>query len=191
MKKTKPRLYILPGWGQRVSDENYQKIISLASRYEFTPLRVSTRNRRFSLGSSASFKRIVQDIGKQIARPCHRDVILGFSVGALQAYQLATSIKFGKVLICSISTMLGSDLSSVPKNCMPDLSWSQYREMTAMKYTPLVNKKVIILYGENESSILKSRSMKIGKRLGCKVIKIKRANHVMNSLYIDALRRFL
>jgi len=63
--------------------------------------------------------------------------------------------------------------------------------MTAMKYTPLVNKKVIILYGENESSILKSRSMKIGKRLGCKVIKIKRANHVMNSLYIDALRRFL
>lgn len=193
MTKIKRKLYILPEWGGRLTDKNYRKLISIArsKRYEIVPVKISTRNRKYSLGSKESLAKITQKIKEQIIKPCSNDTLFGFSIGALQAYQVARYLNIGHVILCSISPILGSDLLSYPKNEVTDLSLSQYKEMSKMNYATLVSKKISLLYGDKESEILKNRCIRLGTRKRYTAIEIKNAGHILDEIYLRAVKKVL
>lgn len=193
MKKDKPRFYILPGWGHRITDESYKKLISfaIAKGYEVPSLRISTRDRKYSLGSAKSLGEIIQKIEKQIARPCSEDTILGFSIGALQTYLVAQHLTMKHVILCSMSPILGADLQSYSKKEVRDLSPTQYKEMSRVDYSPLATLKVTLLYGEKESDVLKKRSIQLGGRKGFTSIEVKGADHELNRTYLNAIKEIL
>ncbi len=191
MNKEEPKIYILPSWGGRISDDCYQKIIHIAEKkgYRYIPLRVATRNRKYSLGNGKKYSEIIHTIAKQIKRPCATDIVIGFSIGALQAYQLATILKFKKLIICSLSTILGKDLSMLPRQEFKDLSDAQYKELLHMRYGKLKTTKGTILYGEKESLLLRKRSQRLGKRKGYSVVKIKDGDHILDAQYVKAIEK--
>jgi len=191
MKKNRPKLYILPGWGDRTTDPAYRRIISWASKYEFVPLRFATRNRKHALGSTKSLTEIVADLRNQIGTNTSHDMIFGFSIGALLAYLLAQKILFGKVIICSISPTLGPDLKTYPLKEVRKAFPAHYKEMGKMGYSKLASKNVVLLYGEKEQAILKKRSIKIAKRQRFKFVEIKGGEHILNNAYLGAIKHVL
>jgi hypothetical protein len=192
MTKIKPRLYILPGWGHRATDINYRKLIGAASKkYRFVPLKIATRNRKYSMGSEKSIDAILEKISNQIIKPYSNDTILGFSIGALQAYLLARKLKFKQAVLCSLSPILGDDLLFYKKKDLTDLSPIQYREMKKLQYPRLATKKVVLFYGEKEHSVVKNRTKKLGRRKGYRVIEIKKTDHDFNSVYTKAVEKVL
>ena len=186
MTKLKPKIYILPGWGDRITDSNYQKLIYIAKKnYNFIPLRIATRNRKYSLGSDKSLSEIIEKIEKQIIEPSENDTILGFSIGALQSYLLAQRLRFKRVILYSISSVLGEDLISYPKReTLRIFSPSQHKEIFKKKYSKMKN--AVLLYGEKEPEILKKRSRWIGR-----FVEIRGADHVLDDVYINTLKKFL
>ncbi len=188
----KPRFYILPGWGHRITDRNYRKLISIVSKkYLFTPLALSTRNRKYSLGGPEPVSTILKKIEEQIAKPCGRDVILGFSVGALQAYLLARRLDFKHAILCSLSPVLGKDILLYRKKELSDFSLVQRREMKKMNYPPLATKKVTLLYGGKEHITVKNRAKRLSKRKGWRAIEIRNADHDLGDAYLKGIKKVL
>lgn len=175
-----------------MSDKGYQRLINVAkSKYEIVPLRVTTRNPKYALGSQRSLKEIVSSLEKQIKPPHSSVTILGFSIGALLAYQMARHFKFRHLILCSLSPTLGRDLSKHDQRAITDLTPTQYREMSRMNYGKLKTRKVSILYGERENESLKNRSDQIAKKLKRKAIEVKNGDHLMDNSYVDALGQIL
>jgi surfactin synthase thioesterase subunit len=99
----KKRLFIFPGWGHRLTDKNYQELISAVSyKYDVTPLRIETRNEKYSLGSDKPLKEIVDEIKRQITLK-DGDTFLGFSIGAILVYLVAKDLGINKnnLFLCS------------------------------------------------------------------------------------------
>ena len=186
MARAKPKLYILPGWGHRITDKNYQKLIAIAEKkYKFVPLRIATRNRKYALGNAKSLHQIIKNITRQIALPSSDDVIFGFSIGALQAYLVARKLKFNKIILCSISSVLENDLQTYSKSeALKIFSPLQCREMRGVRYYKLKNS--ILLYGEKESEITQTRSKSLGK-----IVEIKEGDHVLDNAYINTIKKYL
>lgn len=190
--KNKLKLYILPGWGDRVTDPNYQRIIKHASKkYDFVPLKVATRNRKYAFGSDKSIYEILDNIEKQIIKPCSEDILLGFSVGALEAFLISRKLKFGKLILCSMSPILGKDILLYNKNEIKDISLQQYKELQKIGYMKIKSKSVVLFYGSKEHEFVKNRSKVLGKRNGYKAIEIEGATHDLNEVYFNVLKKFL
>ncbi len=190
--KNKPNLYIIPGWGEKVIDPNYKRIIDFASKkYDFIPLKVSTRNRKYALGGDKSIFDILDKIEKQIIQPSEKDVLLGFSVGALQAYLLSKKLKFSKLLLCSMSPILGKDILSYTKEGIKYLSKEQYNELKGIDYMKIKTENVVLFYGDKENNNLKNRSISLGKRKGYESVEIKGVGHDLGELYFKKLKNFL
>lgn len=154
-------------------------------------LKVSTRNRKYSLGSAKSISAIVKEIENQIPTPCSRDTILGFSIGALQAYLVARRLGFTHAILCSLSPVLGKDLSLYRKKELSDFSPIQLREMKNMNYPPLATKRVTLLYGEKEYVAVKNRAKKLAKRNGYRALEIKNADHDLDNTYLEGIKKVL
>ena len=194
MENIRPKIYILPGWGDRLTDKAYKQIIAfaIAKGYKYLPIRVASRNRKFALGSNKSIKEIIRGIESQILQPAQNDIILGFSIGALMAYIIAEHIKFKYVILCSLSAVIGNELKGYDRVDVERIfSASQLREMAKMKYGSLKPNRAILLYGENESKILKNLSNKVGRRKGNSVIEIKAGEHELNQKYLKALKKVI
>ena len=143
------------------------------------------------MGNEKSIDKILGKIEKQIKKPYSNDTIIGFSIGALQAYLLARKIKFNKLILCSISPILGQDLLLWKKKDLIDISPIQYKEMKKLPYPPLATKKIMLFYGGKEHPIVKNRVKKLGERKGYRVIEIKNAAHDFNDIYIKAVEKVL
>ena len=136
-------------------------------------------------------KWIVSDLQNQIIGDTSTDMIIGFSIGALQAYLLAQKLKFKKVILCSMSAVLGTDLRAYPRKRIHQIFSAQHREMGRMKYAKLASTNVTLLFGEKELDLLKERSMAIAKQNRVKAIEIKGADHELDSVYLKTLRKYI
>lgn len=189
----KPNIYILPGWGHRITDENYRNLIAIISKkYTYIPLRLFTRNRKYSLGGPAPLSEIIHGIINQVSSSAMpRDTIMGFSIGALEAYLAARRVRFTHVLLCSLPPVLGEDLNWYKKKELSDFSAIQLREMKKLDYAPLLAKKVTLLYGSKEHPVLKGRAEKLGRRKGWRAIEIPEAEHDMDAVYLAGVKKVL
>lgn len=190
--KIPSKLYILPGWGHRLSDPYYQQLIKIASKqYIIPPLKFQTRNSKRSLGVSEPFSVVVKNLDAQIQKPCNKDTILGFSIGALLAYQLSTRHHFAHTVLCSIAPCLGEDMRSYQKKELKDFSEVQYQEMCALDYAPLRAQKVSVLYGEKEAEMVKKRSRAIVEENRGALIEVKGADHDFDAEYLREIEKLL
>lgn len=171
MKNKIKNLYILPGWGERVTDKNYRQLISACPNFKFCPLKFTTRNPKFAFGVKP-IGEILSSLEKQIKNP---HTIIGFSVGAILAYLLLNRKSFinTRFIICSLSPLLGNDLKD-----KKFLTKEQIRELKAFSYFPT---DATILYGNQEPKELKERNKKLGG------VEIKNAGHKLEGEYLDAV----
>ncbi len=188
------RIYILPGWGDRLTDRAYVRIAKMAKTrgYEHIPIKFPTRSRKYALGSARSLSEIVESIETQISKPSERDVVLGFSIGATLAYLLATRLRFRKVILCSLSAVLGADLATYTRSDLERVfTKSQILEMRRLKYGKLNCKSASVLYGELEPRVLRRRSQVIGRRSGHTCTEVAGAEHELESDYLVAIEHAL
>ena len=189
---TKNKFYIIPGWGERLTDKNYRQLIRAVSpKYEVVPLRVQTRNRKYSLGSEASFFGVAKKISDQMPVSTDRDVLLGFSIGALLAYQIARYRKFKNIILCSLPPLFGNDIFQFSKKEISDLALGQQKEMSKLKYFPLLTKNVTIFWGEKEAEAVQLRGRQLALRKGWKSFIVKKAGHKLGGEYLDKLLEFV
>lgn len=189
MQKEKPKIYILPGWGHQLSDKSYRALVRIVSKkYFVAALAFNTRNPKRSLGDSRAFSVVTADIDARISKPCSNDAILGFSIGALLAYQLSTYNVFAHTLLCSIAPCLGDDLRQCKKEDTKDLSETQYQEMSEMNYAPLRSKRVSVFFGEKEAEIVKKRSRAIAAENHAELLEIKGVGHDLNKEYLKVIK---
>lgn len=168
MKNKIKNLYILPGWGERVTDKNYRRLISACPNFKFCPLKFTTRNPKFAFGVKP-IGEIFSSLEKQIKNP---HTIIGFSAGALLAYLIAPRVKPTRLVLCSLPPLVGkiSDKKFLTKIQISELSSLEYSTYPAT-----------IFYGSRERADLK----KINKKLGG--IEIKNAEHKLEGKYLDVV----
>ncbi len=183
--KTKTKLYIIPGWGEKITGKNYQNLInSVKDKYTVIPVEyISAENQSLSEN--------IKQARSQIIKPSSKDIILGFSVGALIAYQLASKIKFKLAVICSISSVLEKDLLLYPKKEVEKIfNPAQIKELNKMSYGHPIS-PIILFYGALETPQVIKRSQKLHKRLGGNLISVGKCQHQLSGDYLEAVKKQL
>mgnify|MGYP001611063893 CR=1 FL=1 len=188
VKNMKPKLYIIPGWGEKITGKNYQDLIeSITGHYKVVPIKLNLVNKKYVFGETQLFSKVVEKARDQIQGSPAKDMILGFSVGASVAYELATQIKFRLAIICSISPIFGKDLSSLPPEKVSDLTSAQFEELTAMNYRAPLS-PIVLFYGSSEPVEVIKRSKKLHRDFGGTLISIPNGQHKLHGNYLVAVK---
>lgn len=188
------RLYIVPGCGPKPIDPAYEDLVKFAESlgYKVYTIEFPFKNRNLVLGSERGFRECVERIIDQIKAP-HSDVtILGFSIGATLAHEVATRLSLGKLILGSMSPVLNIDLLSysTPK-ALKLFSPLQYLEMAGLRYGKLRAKSVSVLFGEREHVAVKKRCRMVAELNNAKPIEVPGANHEFDSEYLRSVRTTL
>lgn len=185
MKKTKPKLYIILGWGEKFTKKNYKNLVHFArGKYAVVPIKSSFSKKKL-------FSENIEEAKNQMVDVSFQDVILGFSIGALVAYQLASQFKFKKAVICSMSAILDKDLSFYSKKDQGKaFSEEQIKEFNKMKYGRPIS-PLVIFYGALEGSEVAERSKKLYKKYGGNLISIEKGKHRLIGDYLEMVKKYL
>lgn len=105
----KKKLYIIPGYKQRVEDENYQEIIEYAEQLglEIVPIHVNWNH-------DIDMNEYVEEVSKQLPKESE-DYIMGFSFGAYINYLLSKEKRFGVYIFCTISPYFKETIEEIPR----------------------------------------------------------------------------
>ena len=183
--KQKQKLYIIPGWGETPRFKNSRELIDIVSeKYEVVPIRYVSKK-----GALLSENlKIVRD---QLKSPTNKSIVLGFSMGALFAYILASEIKFEKVIICSISPILENDLDFyAPKDVHKIFTDREIKNLKTLKYKKL-KCPAVFLYGDKEGEEETFRTKELYKKNGGRIIVIKNQDHSMSGAYLENIKKIL
>lgn len=194
MKNIKPKLYILLGWGEKITQRNYQSIIkSVSSKFTVVPITLPLFDREYVFTKKSLFGVYLSKANKQIKKPAQTDVILGFSIGALIAYKLATKIKFKKAVICSISPILEKDLNLYPpKEVVRAFTTKQIKELNKTSYDTSIS-PISIVYGslEGKECIKRSKALnEINKNLSF-LKSVRGSKHRLDGDYLNFVKGLL
>ena len=185
MKNSNPNLYIIPGWGEKITRKNYQMIISsVDSKYNIVPIEYTSKK-------GILFSDIVTQCKNQINKQTSKDTILGFSVGALIAFQLSSKIKFKKSILCSVSALFENDINLYPKSEVDKIfTKAEVDNMKKLKYEKPLS-SFVLLHGTLETKELIKRSQKIHQKFGGTLISIANYDHSLNKEYLKQTIRQL
>ncbi len=189
-RKSKQLLYIIPGWGDRLSDPAYRELIKRAKEVGYCVKLLSTPklDGRFILGSSRGFRECVERIVDQLERPYSLVTLLGFSIGATLAHEIASLVPIGRVILGSMRPYLSKDLLRYSRpEVLKILSPSQYLEMANIDYGKLRAKEAVVLYGDSEDRLVRQRSCAVAKENRAKRIEVKGADHFLDRDYMEVL----
>jgi hypothetical protein len=187
MKKINPKakFYIVPGWGEKITSINYQKLVNfLKDKYHVVPI-------KYASNKTALLSENIIQAENQIAGLSSNDIILGFSHGALITYKLATKIKFKKAYICSISPILEKDLSSYPpKDVLENFNNVQVNELNKLKYGKSIS-PAHLFYGSKESMEVIKRTKTLSRKFKYPVTIVDNCKHILSANYIGAIKKIL
>ncbi|NCU28603.1 MAG: hypothetical protein EOM85_02960 [Candidatus Moranbacteria bacterium] len=183
--KQKQKLYIIPGWGETPRFKNSRELIDIVSeKYKVVPIRYVSKKEALL---SENLK-IVRD---QLKSPTNKSIILGFSMGALFAYILASEIKFEKVIVCSISPILENDLDFyAPEDVHKLFTDREIKEFKRWKYKK-IKCPAIFMCGDKEGEEETFRTKELHKKNGGKIVIIKGQTHKLNKKYLREIKKFL
>ena len=102
-------VYIIPGFGEKVTDRDYKKISFFAKKegYLVVPVPIIWNNRTTSHWLT-QFRELVNKKGENA-------VVVGFSFGAYLSILASKEFNFKKLVVCSLSPYFSEDLKSFPK----------------------------------------------------------------------------
>ncbi len=179
------KLYLIIGWQENINSSNYQELIkSVEKRYEVVHVDLQEKDHDlFSVLMDRARKQIVGDTSK--------DIILGFSIGALVAWQLAGEYKFKKMIACSISSILEGDLDLYPQEEVNKIfTPEQIKDLSQTKYAkPLC--PTLLLYGSEETKEVIKQSEKLSKKFNGTLLKINGAKHDLSGDYLKEVKRII
>ncbi|MCC7436412.1 hypothetical protein IT402_00860 [Candidatus Nomurabacteria bacterium] len=183
MNRKKPKLYIIPGWGEKITMKGYKGIVSFTKeRYEVVPL-------NFISKKGLLFSENIKIVDRQINKVSSKDIILGFSAGALIAYKMSVKFKFKLAIICSISAIIENDLSMYPKKEVDKIfTKSEINDLNKIKYGKAKSKTIFII-GSNESKEVISRSKKLYEKNNSTLIYIGNQGHSFSGKYVDRVKK--
>ena len=180
------KLYLITGLGEKITDQNYKDFItSLEGKYVVIPVDLGLDNSPYTFGEMLAKARA------QIVDNTPDDVIMGFSIGALIAYQLATEIKFSKAIICSICSILDGDLDFYPAEEVKKIfTDKQIRDLLSSQYGRPLG-LTTLLYGANETKEVIARSKKLAKQFEVLLVEINGAGHNFSGQYLQSVKNLL
>jgi len=175
------KVYFIPGWGETKKFKYSGKIIrALEKRGAVIPLGYISKK-----GTTPS--KNIKIILDQLKKPTSKDVLVGFSMGALYAYIISNKIKFKKVIICSIPPVLEKDLDVFSKKEVSLLfSKKEIDEFHKIKYTR-PKSPAIFICGDKEKIETIEKTKWLAKKFKSKSIIIKNADHNLNNKYIKTI----
>ena len=136
--------YIILGWGDRKTDKNYQELFKRVPNLVWLP--TVTRNPKLAFGKK-SLNETTDELSFVVDTPVI-DTLVGFSAGAIIAYMLSKKIKVNKLILCSLSPILGDKI--IPKKSLKLFTKEQIKELKVVKWPTL--KDALILYGDKEKN---------------------------------------
>ena len=188
----KKRIFFIPGLGETARLKHSQEFIDLVKReYEVVSI-ILPYDKQFIFGRNSLFSDLVYKIKKEVLshKPKSSDIIVGFSLGALFAYVLATEIKFKKALICSISAVLGEDTKLFTKTEMKFFTKEQLKELPKLKYKKPIT-EIIYFSASKEMNEMTQRPKKLHELYGGLNVSIGKWGHKFSGPYIKAVKNFL
>ncbi|MEY3784563.1 MAG: hypothetical protein RLZZ230_885 [Candidatus Parcubacteria bacterium] len=172
------KLYLIPAYKETIRNQGYKRIIKVAETagYAVEVLNLQIQNKRFEDVISDGVKTINQDKSKQKA-------ILGFSTGALIAYQISTGIKFDKAYFCSLSPILGKDIPKTAQIYVKYFGKETVLNLRQQEYGTSLAKETFFFTGDKEGRKLIGRTKLLAEKCGGNLIFIKGNEHELNASY--------
>lgn len=182
MKKV---VFILPGYFDSATELGYQEIGKCFS----------------SLGYKVVFVEIiwkykrVKDYLKQLTdlyqkEKGDKNIIFGFSFGALISYLGVPLLKPDALYLCSIAPYFKEDLDFIPNEDKITIGKKRLEDIKNLSFDAIVDQivcPVTIFFGENEQMFVKRRVQLAKEKIkNCKVIEVPNAGHNISDInYID------
>lgn len=187
------KIFFIPGRGETLDlrySKDFLKLIDKNS-YKVIPI-VLPFNKKYILSEDKSFSDLIEWAQKEIKKhkPTTEDMIVGFSIGALVAYVLASKIKFKKGLICSMTAILGQDTKNFTKIEKEFFTKDQLKELPKLEYKKPVT-PITYFVASGDPKEMKQRPMKLHEMYGGAFISIGKWPHKFSGKYLEILNNFL
>ncbi|MCA9397727.1 hypothetical protein H6778_00240 [Candidatus Nomurabacteria bacterium] len=172
------KLYLIPAYQETIRNQGYRRIITAAEKagYGVEILNLQIQNRKFNEVIAEG----IEMINRSTSEP---KAILGFSTGALIAYQIATKIRFEKAFFCSLSPLLEDD---IPKTITPYVRYfgkETVLDLKKQKYGTSLANETFFFTGDHEGRKLISRTKTLAVKNDGNLIVIKDNDHELNRDY--------
>lgn len=176
------KLYILPAYKETIRNQGYGRIIKAAedAGYSTEVLNLQIQNKMFADVVSQGLQLINNDKHKKKA-------ILGFSTGALIAYQISTQLQFEKAFFCSISPLLEDD---IPKSSAPYIKYfgkETVNDLKNQKYGTSQAKSSFFFTGDSEGKKLINRTKILSEKCNGTLVVVKNNDHELNTNYVKQI----
>jgi len=185
--KNNTKLYIVPGFGESVSDSGYMKITKIAEDYGYHVIPVSIQwSKRTATHWVKDFLDVVEKNGSE------NSIALGFSFGAYVVALASQMTNFNEIILCSLSPYFKEDLKFIPHDSL-DFFGKRRVEDFQLHITPTFSTKTTIYFGDQDWPIAIEKAKNIVK--SCKMVDlflIKGVGHdISHDLYIKTIKEKL
>lgn len=186
------KLFIIPGFKEKKSDKQYQKLKKVLSSNGYEVL-ISPIDWNYKVlsGQVNQFKEFFNK------NKSGDNSILGFSFGAMIALVCAKELNPNKLFLCSLSPYFKEDLDKIPqrwKNLMGKKRINDFSNISFSQAVLGLQVETKVFLGELEArkfSVLEKRCMAVQKKIPqSQLIRINNAPHdIGNEHYIRALQK--
>lgn len=172
------KLYLIPAYKETLRNQGYGRIIKAAKKvgYSVEILPLQLQNRKFADVIAEGIRGIEQDKSKHKA-------ILGFSTGALIAYQISTRVKFNKAFFCSLSPLLGEDVPKTATIYNKYFGRDTVLDLMQQKYGTSLAKEIFFFTGSREGRKLIGRTKALVNKCNGNLTIIEGNEHELDVSY--------
>lgn len=145
--KLKKHFYIIPGFGETISDAPYKEIITFLKNKKYNVIFYQPKWKWNTMDRWLSdFRKILYKDSESIA--------LGFSLGANILALSTESYTFKKVIFCSISPYFKNDLKHLPTLASKILGKRRMIAFSKYNFPETSNIPAFFIYGEKEAELI-------------------------------------
>lgn len=172
------KLYLIPAYKETIRNQGYGRIIKAAKKagYSVKVLPLQIQNRMFEDVITEGTQIINLD------ESAHK-AILGFSTGALIAYEISTKIKFNKAFFCSLSPLLEEDIPKTAATYVKYFGKETVLNLKQQKYGTSLANETFFFTGSREGRKLIGRTRLLSEKCKGDLIIIKNNCHELDINY--------
>ena len=172
------KLYLIPAYKETVRNQGYGRIIKAAETagYDIEILNLQIQNRMFQDVVNEAIEIIKREKSKHKA-------ILGFSTGALLAYQISSKLEFKKAFFCSLSPLLEDDIPKSSTLFVKYFGKETVTDLKKQKYGKSLAKETFFFTGNREGRKLIGRTKTLAKKCNGNLIIIEGNDHELDAAY--------
>lgn len=179
----KPRLIIIPGFGETAREAPYRELV----RHARKKFRVSTYNPKWERRTVRNW---LEGLLERI-KPGEQIELLGFSFGAFLAILAAENYPLHKIYACSPSPWFKENLGAMPAPAREYLGIRRVADLATRAMPKKLLTKIHVHVGEKEIPIAFGTAHAMAKRYGGRITVIRGAGHELTPDYLHELKKAL